>query len=39
VAGINGDDLQLLEDFEVLKEVTAINIENTMDAALTEALE
>lgn len=35
----NGGDLLLLEDFQVLKEVTAIYIENTMEAALIEALE
>lgn len=35
----NGGDLLLLEDFQVLKEVTAMYIENTMEAALIEALE
>jgi len=38
-AGLNASDFRLLEDFQVLKEVTAMNIENTVDASLIEKLQ
>jgi len=31
--------IRLVEDFQVLKEVTTMNIENTVEAALIETLE